>query len=321
MKVFLTGATGFIGGAVLRMLLADERYYPFVLLRPKVLIEGIGADQVIHGQLEDVQHWGGCLTNIDTVIHVAAKTQAMRKSDQDLVAEYRKINVKPTLELAKKAAAAGVKRFIFLSSVKVNGENSELEKPFKAFDNPMPKDPYGNTKLEAEQALMALTNTVDMEVVIIRPPLVYGPDVKGNFLSLLFFVQRRIPLPMGAIKNKRSLVFLENLVDLIRVCMSHPEASNRVFLVSDDEDVSTTDLLRSIGCHLNKRPFLIPLPTKLILMGFALIGKMEYAKRLVGDLQVDISETKHLLEWKPPVSLDQGVKKTAAWYSIEKGGC
>jgi len=235
----------------------------------------------------------------------------MSDTSSDPLTEFRKVNVEGTLSLARQAAAAGVRRFIFISSIKVNGEGTVLGAPYHADAQPLPADPYGISKMEAEQGLRALAADTGMEVVIIRPTLVYGPGVKANFLNLMRWLHKGVPLPFGAIHNLRSLVALDNLVDLIVTCIDHPAAANQTFLVSDGEDLSTTELLRRMGTALGKPARLFPVPSRLIEVGAAMLGKQALAQRLCGSLQVDISKTRELLNWTPPVSVDEALRKTA----------
>jgi UDP-glucose 4-epimerase len=228
------------------------------------------------------------------------------------------VNLEGTIALARQAVKFGVKRFIFISSIKVNGEETIIGKPFTADDEPAPRDPYGVSKAEAEQALLGLAATTGMEVVIIRPVLVYGPGVKANFRMLMKWLSKGIPLPLGLVRNKRSLVALDNLVDLIITCIDHPAAANQVFLVSDGEDLSTTELLQRVGKALGKSARLIPVPACLINIAAMLIGKREVSKRLLGSLQVDISKTCKLLDWAPPVSVDEALKRTTQSFLQEK---
>jgi nucleoside-diphosphate-sugar epimerase len=227
---------------------------------------------------------------------------------------YREVNVEGTRRLAEQAAAAGVRRFVFLSSVKVNGEETTSHSPFRADDPPAPKDAYGQSKWEAEEALVEIAERTGMEVVIIRPPLVYGPGVKGNFASMMKWVAKGVPLPLGAIDNRRSLVALDNLVDLITVCIDHPAAANQVFLAGDGEDLSTTELLRRVGKAMGRPARLLPVPTGLLRLGAAMLGKGDMARRLLGSLQVDISRTRDVLGWEPPVSVDEGLRRAVEPY-------
>lgn len=230
----------------------------------------------------------------------------------DPLAEFRRVNVEGTLQLARQAAKAQVRRFVFVSSIKVNGEWTEPGRPFLADALPDPRDPYGISKSEAEQRLRNLAEETGMEVTIVRPPLVYGPGVKANFMALMTWLVRGVPLPLGAIHNARSLVAIDNLVDLIVTCVDHPAAANQTFLVSDDEDLSTADLLRRMGRALGKPARLVPVPQRLLTLGAMVLGKPGVAQRLCGSLQVDIAKTRELLAWNPPVSVDEGLRRTAA---------
>jgi UDP-glucose 4-epimerase len=233
----------------------------------------------------------------------------MHDGATDPLAAYRLVNVEGTLNLARKAAATGVRRFVFVSSIKVNGEATQLGHPFNADEAPAPLDPYGVSKFEAERVLRALEAETGMEVVIVRPPLVYGPGVKANFASMVRWVERGVPLPLGAIHNARSMVALDNLVDLLMLCIKHPAAAGQTFLVSDGEDVSTTELLRRTAQAMGKKPLLVPVPAAVLELGAALLGKRAVAQRLCGSLQVDIEKTRNLLNWTPPLTLDQGLRK------------
>lgn len=219
------------------------------------------------------------------------------------------MNVAGTLNLARQAASAGVERFVFLSSIKVNGEQTRPGQRFNPDDQPVPEDPYGMSKWEAELGLRKVAEESGMEVVIIRPPLVYGPGVKGNFASIQRLVARGLPLPLGAIHNKRSLVALDNLIDLIITCVDHPAAANQVFLVSDGEDLSTSELLRRVGSAMGRPARLLPVPSALIYLGATILGKKAIAQRLLGSLQVDISKARDLLDWDPPISVDEGLRR------------
>jgi nucleoside-diphosphate-sugar epimerase len=255
--------------------------------------------------------WAEALRNRQCVVHLAARVHVMHDASSDPLAEFRKANVESTLALATQAAQSGVQRFVFISSVKVNGEHTQTGHPFRSDDQPAPQDPYGISKMEAEVGLRAIARQTGMEVVIIRPPLVYGPGVKANFASMVRWLQRGMPLPLGAIDNRRSLVALDNLVDLIVTCLDHPAAANQTFMVSDGDDVSTTELLQRMGAALGKPARLLPVPQGLLEWGAALLGKKDVAQRLFSSLQVDAEPTRQLLGWKPPVSLDQGLLQVA----------
>jgi len=233
----------------------------------------------------------------------------MQDDATDPLQAYREVNVKGTLNLASQAAQAGVRRFVFVSSIKVNGEATQPGQPFTADDVPSPLDPYGVSKLEAERGLREIEAETGMEVVIVRPPLVYGPSVKANFAAMMRWVARGIPLPLGAIHNARSMVALDNLVDLLVACLKHPAAAGQTFLVSDGQDVSTTELLRRTAQAMGKKALLLPVPASMLELGATLLGKRAVAQRLCGSLQLDIAKTRRLLGWNPPLTLDQGLKK------------
>ncbi len=255
--------------------------------------------------------WSAALEGVSVVIHTAARVHVMQESATDPLAEFRKVNVDGTLQLAQQAAVSGVKRFIFLSSIKVNGESTAGQSSFSALDDCHPEDPYAVSKKEAEDALLALAEETGLEVVIIRPPLVYGPGVKANFQSMMVWLQKGIPLPLGSIENRRSLVSVYNLIDLITVCIDHPKAKNQIFLVSDDRDMSITELLTCLSTALQCRARLLPVPKSVLVFMLSLFGKKAVADRLCGSLQVDIVKTKELLGWKPAVTVEEGLAKTA----------
>ncbi len=314
-RVAITGATGFLGDALLRRL--SSQYKVLALVRKDPLEQLAGVEHRICGDLSPTQEWSNLLSGVDIVIHTAARVHVMHERSV-LDREYRRTNVEGTLNLARQAANMGVKRFIFLSSIKVNGEFTKLGEPFQAADEPKPEDMYGVSKMDAECGLYEILKDTGMELVCIRPPLVYGPGVKGNFLSLLRWLERGLPLPLGAVDNRRSLVALDNLVDLIITCLDHPAAANQTFLVSDDEDLSTTALLQRMGNAVDRPARLIPVPTKLLQWGAKLFGKEAMSHRLLGNLQIDISKTKERLGWEPPVSVDESLKKTAEWYRRQR---
>lgn len=312
--LLVTGGSGFLGSALLKTLASSDRY----LLRAALRRESSGLPSsvnVFHVEgLTSTADWQAPLMGADVVIHAAARVHIMNDRSVDPLAAFRQVNVDGTLNLARQAAQAGVQRFIYISSVKVNGEFTPPGHPFVADGPALPVDPYGISKLEAEQALHELSASTSMELVIIRPVLVYGPGVKANFLNMINWLERGVPMPFGAVRNKRSLVNLDNLIDLIMTCVIHPAAANQIFLASDGEDVSTTELIRRIGCALNKPARLIPLPVPLMQLGANLLGKEALAQRLFSSLQVDISKNRILLGWVPPVSLDQGLMATVHSY-------
>jgi UDP-glucose 4-epimerase len=310
-RVLLTGASGFVGAAVQTQLLGDLQYVVRSVYRqvPPQSAQRLQVCQM--PGLEPDTDWLELLQGIDVVVHCAARVHVMNERDADPLAAFRRVNVRGTLRLAEQAAQCGVRRFIYLSSIKVNGEGTWPGRPYTADDQPAPLDPYGVSKLEAEHGLQALAVKTGMEIVIIRPVLVYGPGVKANFRSMMAWLNRGVPLPLGAITNKRSLVALDNLVDLIMTCIHHPAAANQVFLVSDDEDLSTSELLRRMARALGRPARLLPLPMWILKGTAQLLGRRALSQRLCGSLQVDIDKTKSLLEWTPAISVDGALAKTA----------
>lgn len=306
--MLLTGATGFVGAAVVHRFATLERHTLLAAVRRPCSIPSCERVHAV-GDLSDSVNWAEAIAGAIVVIHAAARVHVMLDHGTDPLAEFRKVNVDGTLNLARQAALAGVRRFIFISSIKVNGEGTPFGQPYRADDVPAPQDFYGISKLEAEQGLMQLAAETGMEVVIIRPPLVYGPGVKGNFDSMIKLVTKGLPLPLGAIHNKRSLVGIDNLVDLIIRCIDYPAAANQVFLAGDGEDLSTTELLRGVGEAMGKPARLIPVPAGMLQYGATLLGKKAMAQRLLGSLQVDISNTCELLDWKPPYTVQEGLKR------------
>lgn len=305
MNVIVTGGNGFVASAlIMRMRSAHQ-----VRVLSRKLSAGIKSVQWSHYTDLVTSNLQRQLEDQNVVIHTAARAHIMNDEVADPLAEYRRVNVDGTLNLARQAAAAGVKRFIFISSIKVNGERTHMDKPFTAEDTPAPEDAYGISKWEAEQGLQQLAAETDMEVVIIRPPLVYGPGVKGNLAALIRLVEKGIPLPLGAIHNKRSLVAVDNLVDLIITCIDHPAAANQTFLVSDGHDVSTTELLQQLAVAMGRPSRLLPVPQALLRLGARALGKGAMADRLLGSLQVDISATQARLDWVPPVSFEEGMQR------------
>lgn len=269
-------------------------------------------ESVVVGDLQESTDWRVALADVRVVVHLAARVHVMQDNVPDPLAEFRRINVAGTLNLARQAVQAGVRRFVFVSSIKVNGEETLPGHSFTADDTPAPSDHYGISKLEAEQGLKEIASQTGMELVIIRPPLVYGPGVRANFHMLLRAVARGVPLPLGGLNNKRSLVALDNLVNFIMTCITHPDAANQTFLVSDGEDLSTTELICRIANALGKPARLISIPLWMLKVGSMLLNKRDSLQRLSGNLQVDISKARDLLGWKPPLSVDEGLKRTVA---------
>lgn len=308
-KVLITGAGGFIGKNF-------QKHTVECNVRNVVRRPPIHANEIEIKRIDGTTNWHGYLNEVNAVVHFAslAHESAWEATQNELYS----VNVEGSVNLAKSSISAGVKRFIFLSSIGVNGNNTHRT-PFSFLSDPQPHDDYSVSKFEAEKQLKELFEGSATELVIIRPPLVYGPGVKANFLSMLKWVSRGVPLPLGGIRNnKRSLVYVENLVDLIKVCIDHPAAANQTFLVSDGEDVSTCALLKRVAHALEVKSLLLPIPPSWL--GFAgwLLGKHGIEQRLCSSLQVDISHTKNTLNWKPPYSMEEGLKKTAEWYKSSK---
>lgn len=309
-EILITGANGFVG-RFLTQHLASEGLSVSGVIRTDTIFNSRVERKILKPTIDDQTDWTEALSQQETVIHLAARVHVMNDTSVDPLAEFRKVNVVGTLNFARQASKAGVKRFIFVSSVKVNGEHTEAGKPFNENSVTGPQDAYGISKLEAEQGLLKIAHETGMEVVIIRPPLVYGAGVKANFASMMRSVKRGIPLPLGAIYNKRSFVYVGNLVSMIMCCIDHPAAANQVFMVSDGYDLSTTQLLRSCAEALGVKARLLPVPQKMLELGAALIGKRNVAQRLCGNLQVDISKARTMLGWSPPFSVADGLKATA----------
>lgn len=305
-NVMLTGATGFLGQHICSNVYLEQQIFLTTVYRSEMPPNSDNSFMV--SSLDADTNWEEALKAQDVVIHAAARAHIMKDESLDPLSEYCKVNVDGTLNLAKQAAKSGVKRFIYISSIKVNGESTQPGKLFHAYDTPTPEDPYGESKAEAEAGLLKIGAESGMEIVIIRPPLVYGKGVKGNFASLLKLTLKRLPLPLGGIRNKRSLVSVQNLVDLIIRCIDHPNAANQIFLVSDGDDVSTPDLIWRLGIAANKPSRIIYFPVSLMRFVAKFIGKESAVDRLTGSLQVDITHTKETLNWTPPLTLDEGLK-------------
>ena len=311
MNILVTGANGFIGKATCAALRQAGHAVTPIVRRPNSL-----AGEQIIGDIGGQTDWCTTLTGMDGVVHLAARVHLMRDTAADPLAQYRAANVEGTLHLARQAAAAGVRRFVFVSSIKVNG--AERAKPYTEADAPQPADDYARSKWEAEQGLWKIATQTRLEVVILRPPLVYGPGVRANFLALLRAVARGMPLPLGAIHNQRSLVYVGNLTDAIIHCLEHPAAVGKTFLVSDGEGVSTPELVRRIAAALGRPARLLPVPSLLLRMLATLTKKSALARRLMDSLTLDNTAIRHTLNWSPPFTLDEGLSKTAAWYLSQK---
>jgi nucleoside-diphosphate-sugar epimerase len=313
--VLVTGANGFIGRAVCADLPSrGYRVLEVVRCNPG---HPAARNRREMGDIDENTDWTAALVGVDSVVHLAARVHLMYETAADPLAEYRRLNVALTLNLARQAAIAGVRRFVFVSSVKVNGESTPIGQPFTAEDVSRPLDPYGISKLEAEQVLMQLSGETVMEVVILRPVLVYGPGVKANFQEMMRWLWNGVPLPLGALDNRRSLLALDNLVDCIATCLHHPAAADQIFLVSDGEDLSVEALLRRTAMAFNRRARLLPVPKSVLRAVGRIFGMEIIVQRLCDTLQVDISKTRRILGWEPPVPVDIALRKTAQQFRDE----
>lgn len=313
-RILLTGSSGFVGQALLTQLATDGNVSVVAPTRRPIPVPSPAVANPIISSIDHATDWREALIEIDTVIHCASRVHVMKETEVDPLRAFRQINVEGTANLARQAAAAGARRMIFLSSIKVNGEETVPGHPFRADDLPHATDPYSQSKLEAERELTKIAGETGLEVVIIRPPLVYGPGVKANFLAMMRWVRKGYPLPLAAVRNRRSMVGIDNLVSLIRVCISHPAAANQVFLAADGEDVSTPELLSIIGAALGCPARLISVSPSFLLLGGKLVGRQAAVNRLCTSLQVDIANTVETLGWRPPVSVRDGLTKTARYF-------
>jgi nucleoside-diphosphate-sugar epimerase len=303
--ILITGSNGFVGSALVSAL--PEHAVRRALRRSVAFLR---PNDYIVGDIGPSTDWHLALAGVDCVVHLAARTH-VKKDTMDAL--YRTVNVEATRNLAQQAAVAGVRRFVFLSSIKVNGEVT-VARPFTADNPPHPEDIYGITKREAEDALRDISANTGMEIVILRPPLVYGPGVKGNFLSLMHCIARGVPLPLGSIINRRTLIYVGNLVDAIIAATDSPVPAGKTYLVGDSEDVSTPGLIRSIAIAMHVHPCLLPFPPALLRASANAVGKREEMRRLTGSLQVDSSKIRNELNWNPRFDLAQGLARTAQWY-------
>lgn len=318
MKVLITGASGFVGEALVRNLNVQGHEVRAANRRD---CKTEADSNYIVGDLGPDTNWRDALTDCDVVIHLAARVHVMEEQATDPREEFFAVNLHGTCNLARQAAAASVKRFVYVSSIKVNGEETSIGQPFTESDHPQPQDPYAISKWQAEQALHAISQETGMEIVIVRPPLVYGPSVKANFLKLLALVDRGIPLPLGRVENSRSLIYVGNLVDALITCATHPAAAGQTYLVSDDADVSTSQLIQAVADALHRPSRVFPMPIALMRGAAALIGKSAAIDRLTQSLVIDSSKIRSELGWQPPYSMAQGLQATAEWYrqSVKSG--
>lgn len=310
-RILVTGAAGFVGRALCRELMARGG-----VVRAAVRRSGnvpTGCELAVVGDIGPATDWSAALDGVDALVHLAARVHVMHDTAADPLALFREVNVAGAERLARAAAAAGVRRFVYLSSVKVNGE-ATTKHPFTEKDVPHPQDAYAISKWEAEQALARIAAETGLEVVILRPPLVYGPGVAANFLSLLRWVERGVPLPLASVQNQRSLVYLDNLVGAITACLEHPAAAGQTFMVSDDKAVSTPGLVRLLAQGLHRSPRLFPVPLSLLRLAAMMTGTSARLDRLAGSLAVDSRKIHEMLGWVPPCSLEEGIACTAAWF-------
>ena len=317
-QVLVTGAGGFIGQAVCAELPLRGHHVLGAIRKRNDALTVNGVQLVEMGDMDEHTDWSAALAGVNNVVHLAARVHMMNDDAIFPLEEFRRTNVALTLNLARQAAMAGVRRFIFISSVKVNGESTPFGQPFSADDVPHPTDPYGVSKLEAEQALLKLAEETGMELVIVRPTLVYGPGVRANFIQMMYWLRKGIPLPLKRLDNQRSMVSIGNLVDLIATCQWHPAAANQIFFASDGEDLTVSALLERTSVAMGRNARLFTLPIFLLSFMSRIFGKEAIFRRLCDPLQVDISKTRSLLNWSPPFSIDIALKKTSLWYLSQR---
>lgn len=317
MKFLITGANGFVGRPLCVELLRQGKSVRAALRSANKAGENI--EIAVVGSIDGETDWTEALRNVDVVIHLAARVHVMRDVSADPLADFLKVNLHGTENLAQQAARAGVKRLVYVSSIKVNGEATYGGTKFTETDEPFPQDPYGTSKMEAEQALHRIAQETGMEVAIVRPPLMYGAEVKGNFAQMLKILAKGMPLPLASVHNQRSLVYVENLVDALIACATHPAATGQTYLVSDGEDVSTPDLLRQLGAAMNHPARLFPCPQALLKLMGLLTGKSDQVERLIGSLIIDSSKIRRELGWTPPFSIEQALAETAKWFQVRSG--
>lgn len=318
-NVLITGATGFLGKPLIKQLsneFTKNNIFP-VLRKNSTSFDEFSP--IVVDDINSTTDWLDKLQGVDCIIHCAARVHVMNEVDEDPLEAFREINVRGTLQLAQAAAKSGVKRFIFVSSIKVNGESTTGRLPYQSSDTPNPEDPYGISKAEAEEGLKKLAEETGMDVIIIRPPLVYGPGVKANFAAMLKLASTGVPLPFGCIKNnQRSMVYVENLISLIIECINNINAANQTFLISDDDDLSTKAFVQGLSKALGKSSFMLPVPNTIFSLAGKVLGKSAIIDRLCGSLQVDINQTKNTLNWQPPYSVEQGFAATANAFKIRQ---
>ena len=313
-KALITGANGFVGKAVGRKMIA-EGWHVRGAVRSADAANDVpeGVEAMAIGSINPATDWSSMLDGIDVVIHLAARVHVMNDKATDPLSEFRRVNTVGTRRLARAAVDAGVSRFIYVSSIKVNGEQT-YDCPFTEDDQPNPEDAYAISKWEAELSLRNISRETGLEYVVIRPPLVYGPGVKGNFLRILRLVERGIPLPLASVNNRRSFIAIDNLTELIVKCVLHPEAAGQCFLAADGEDLSTAELFRRLACAIGRPSRLLPCPPGFLYYAAKIIGKEAVANRLLGSLRIDADKARRVLGWSPVVTVDEGLARTAFWY-------
>lgn len=316
MRILITGATGFVGRHLCVQARQSGLSVRACVRRIKQPIEDVNLAEV--GDITSQTDWAKALSGVDVVIHLAARAHVMTETSVDPLSEFYRTNAEGTENLARQAAHAGVKRFVYVSSIKVNGEETNNNRPYTEADVPAPQDPYGVSKWAAEQVLRRIAQETGLKTVVLRPPLIYGPGVKGNFLSMLHALKRRLPLPLGAIQNQRDLLYIGNLTDALLLCATHPAAVGQTYLLSDGEAISTPELLHKLAATLGTQAHIFPFPPSLLKLAGRILGKSSQIDRLLGSLQVDSDKIRHDLGWEPPYTLQQGLQATAEWYLSRK---
>ena len=312
--ILVTGASGFVGRALCAELIR-RGYDVRGAIRTPLHSARLPCEHVTVADIGKNTDWSGALSGVDVVVHLAARVHVMRETAGDPLTAFREVNVVGTERLARAAASSGIKRLVYVSSIKVNGEATDSN-PFTEEDAPSPQDSYGISKFEAELALRRVAHETGLEIVIVRPPLVYGPGVGGNFWRLLKLVERGIPLPLASVENRRSMIYLGNFVDVLTACTSHPDAAGKTFLVSDGEDISTAQLIRNLARLMGKPPYLWPFPPTLLRLVGRSVGRLDEVERLLGSLVIDSSKIRRELGWTPPFPMEQGIAETVKWFQM-----
>jgi nucleoside-diphosphate-sugar epimerase len=318
-RVLVTGANGFVGGTVCSALASADLAVRAAVRSPDRLPARSFAGEVVSiGRIGPDTGWSPALDGVEAVVHLAGRVHVLKETFEDPRAEFHKINVLGTEHLAREAAEAGVRRLVYVSTVGVNGRSTPRTRPFTEEDEPAPHNPYALSKWEAERALQRVASETGLEVAILRPPLVYGPRVKANFLRLMRLVDRGLPLPLGAVDNRRSLVYVGNLADAVLACLDRREAVGETFLVSDGEDLSTPEMLNKIGSSLNRPVRLLPVPPGLLRTAGRVAGASSTVEPLLDSLAVDSGKIRRVLGWQPPYAVEEGLLRTAGWFRAER---